>query len=57
MGLIYRKRVRVGRNTTVNLSGRGASVSERVGRVTFNSRGRVSVRILPGLSLRLGGRR
>lgn len=53
MGLVYRKRVAVGRRTTVNLSGRGASVSERVGRVTFNSRGRVSVRILPGLSLRL----
>jgi hypothetical protein len=57
MGLYFRKRVRAGKRTTVNLSGHGASVSERVGPVTFNSRGRVSVRVLPGLSLRLGGRR
>lgn len=57
MGLIFRKRVRTGKHTTVNLSGHGASVTERVGRVSLNSRGRVSVRILPGLSLRLGGRR
>lgn len=57
MGLVYRKRIALGRRTKVNLSTHGASVSERVGRVTFNSRGRVSVRILPGLSLRLGGRR
>ena len=57
MGLYFRKRIRVGRRTTVNLSKTGASVTERVGRVSFNSRGRISVRILPGLSLRLGGRR
>lgn len=53
MGIVYRKRVAVGRRATVNLSTRGASVSARAGRVTFNSRGRVSMRILPGLSLRL----
>lgn len=57
MGILFRKRVRTGKHTTVNLSGHGASVTERLGRVSLNSRGRVSVRILPGLSLRLGGRR
>lgn len=57
MGLIFRKRVRLGRTGHVNLSKSGASVSKRVGRVTANSRGRVSVRILPGLSFRIGGRR
>ena len=57
MGFIFRKRVRLGRTAHVNLSKSGASVSERAGRVTVNSRGRVSVRILPGLSFRVGGRR
>ena len=57
MGIYYRKRVRVGERTNVNVSGRGVSVSERVGRVTLNSRGRISVRILPGLSMRVGSRR
>jgi hypothetical protein len=56
MGLIFRKRIRIGGNETVDLSKRGASVSRRVGRVTVNSRGRGSIRILPGLSVRFGRR-
>ncbi|MEO7017238.1 MAG: DUF4236 domain-containing protein [Leifsonia sp.] len=57
MGFLYRKRVSLGRTAHVNISKSGASVSQRVGRVTLNSRGRVSVRILPGLSFRIGGHR
>ncbi len=57
MGFVYRKRISVGRNTRINLSKSGASVSERVGRITLNSRGRATIRILPGLSFRIGGRR
>ncbi|HEY3718350.1 MAG TPA: DUF4236 domain-containing protein [Jatrophihabitantaceae bacterium] len=57
MGLIFRKRVKVGDNTAVNVSRSGASVSRRVGRVTVNSRGGGRVRILPGLSFRFGRRR
>lgn len=53
MTVYYRKRARVGRNTRLNLTKTGASVSRKAGRVTFNSRGRLSVRILPGLTLRL----
>ncbi|MHB1011232.1 MAG: DUF4236 domain-containing protein [Propionibacteriaceae bacterium] len=56
MGLIFRKRVRLSRTAHVNLSKSGASVSKRAGRVTVNSRGRVSVRVLPGLSFRVGGK-
>jgi hypothetical protein len=56
MGLFFRKTVRRG-GTRVNLSKTGASVSERVGPVTVNSRGRGSIRILPGLSFRFGKRR
>ncbi len=53
----YRKRVRLGSGSWLNLSGRGASVSRRAGRMTFNSRGGGSIRILPGLSFRFGRRR
>ena len=52
MGLIFRKRIRLGRSTTANVSRSGVSVTKRAGRVTVNSRGRVSVRILPGLTWR-----
>lgn len=52
MGLIFRRRKSLGKGTILNVSNRGASVSKRAGRVTVNSRGRVSVRILPGLSWR-----
>jgi len=40
----------MGKRTRLTLSKSGASVSERVGRVTLNSRGRVRVRIAPGIS-------
>jgi hypothetical protein len=56
MGLVFRKRIQVGENQTVDVSKRGASVAKRVGRVTVNSRGRGSIRILPGLSFRIGRR-
>lgn len=46
----------LGRTTHVNVSKRGASVSKRVGRLTLNSRGGGSIRILPGLSFRFGRR-
>ena len=52
MGLIFRKKVRTGTNSWLNLSKSGMSASRRVGRVTVNSRGRVSVRIAKGLSFR-----
>ena len=57
MPFYYRKRAALGRSAHVNLSKSGASVSARAGRVTVNSRGRVSVRLLPGLSYRVGGSR
>jgi hypothetical protein len=56
MGLVFGKRIRLGGNETVNLSKGAASVAKRVGRVTVNSRGRGSIRILPGLSVRCGRR-
>lgn len=57
MGLIYRRRVRTSRTTRLNISGHGVSESARAGRVTVNTRGRVTIRLAPGLSFRIGGRR
>jgi hypothetical protein len=56
MGLVFRKRIRIGANETVNLSKDAASVAKRVGQVMVNSRGRGSIRILPGRSFRFGRR-
>ena len=53
MGLIFRKKVPLDRDTWVNLSGRGASVSKRLGPVTVNSRGRITIRLGNGFSIRL----
>lgn len=50
---IFRKSFRIGRKARLNLSKSGVSASARKGRVTVNSRGHVTVRILPGLSWRI----
>lgn len=57
MGFRFQRRLSLGNGSRLNLSKRGASVSKRVGRLTFNSRGGGSLRILPGLSFRFGRRR
>ena len=53
MGLIYRRRKRLGRNSWLNLSKRGASMSEQVGPVTVNSRGGIRIRLGKGFSWRI----
>jgi hypothetical protein len=57
VGFRYQRRVRVGRRSWLNLSRRGLSLSKRVGRLTVNSRGGGSIRLLPGLSFHFGRRR
>lgn len=54
MGFYFRKRLRVGKNTFVNLSKRGPSISQRFGPFTVNSRGRTNVRLGPGIGYRGG---
>jgi hypothetical protein len=54
VGWVYRRRVRLGKNAWLNLSKRGVGESVRVGPVTYNSRGRRSVRVAKGLSYRSG---
>lgn len=49
MGFQYRRRIRTGRNSWLNVSKSGISASGRAGRVTVNSRGSLFVRIARGL--------
>jgi hypothetical protein len=56
MGL-FSKRVRIAKDTNLNLSKSGASISKKIGGVTVNSRGKASVRVAPGLSVKLGGKK
>lgn len=53
MGFGFRRRFRVGRRGAVNVSRSGVSGSLRLGRVTVNSRGRVTVRLWRGVTWRL----
>lgn len=54
MGLIYRKRVPVTRSSWLNVSRSGLSASSRLGPLTVNSRGRLSLRLGNGFSWRVG---
>ena len=54
MGFSYRKRIRTGKRSWLNVSKRGVSGSVRIGPVTLNSRGRSSLRLGRGLSYRGG---
>ncbi|QGU05539.1 DUF4236 domain-containing protein [Corynebacterium comes] len=52
MGITYRKRKKLGRNSWLNLSGSGASASTRIGPVTINSRGGIWLDLPGGLNYR-----
>lgn len=49
MGFTFRRTIRLGRRTHVNLSKSGVSLTQKAGRVTVNSRGNVSARLLKGV--------
>lgn len=49
MGLVFSKRKKVGKNATMNLSKSGVSISQKVGPLTINSRGKASIRLGNGL--------
>ena len=54
MGIYFRRRIRLGKNSWLNISKSGVSGSQRVGPFTFNSRGRSSIRMGRGLAYRGG---
>lgn len=53
MGLIWTRRKRIAPGANLNVSKSGASVSKKVGPLTVNSRGRVTLRLGKGLRFRL----
>ncbi len=52
MGLNYRKKVRTGKDSWLNLSGSGVSGSKKVGPLTINSRGGLWVKLPGGFTYR-----
>lgn len=52
MGILYRKRRKIGSKSWLNFSTTGASASTKVGPVTLNSRGGVWVNLPGGLHYR-----
>lgn len=52
MGFSFRKRIKIGDNTFLNISKKGISLSQKVGRTTINSRGTVNVNLGNGLNYR-----
>lgn len=54
MGLYFRRRTPLGRHAWLNWSRSGVSATLRAGRVTVNTRGRVTVRLARGLGWRWG---
>lgn len=52
MGLFGRKKIRLGKSTSLNIGKRGLSVSQKGGPFTISSRGNASMRLGKGLSKR-----
>ena len=50
MGIRFRKTFKLGKNTKVNMSKSGISVSKKIGPFTINSKGNGSVKLGKGLS-------
>lgn len=53
MGLIFNRRKKIGKRTTMNVSKRGVSLSRKMGPLTVSSRGGARVRLGKGLSFKL----
>ena len=52
MGISYRKRVNLGNGTIFNISKSGVSISQKVGKITINSRGTTTVNLGNGITYR-----
>lgn len=52
MGISYRKRIKVGDGTFLNISKNGVSISQKVGKTTINSRGTTTVNLGNGITYR-----
>ena len=50
MGISYRKRIKIGNGTFLNISKSGVSVSQKVGHTTINSRGTTTINLGNGIT-------
>lgn len=53
MGISYRKRIKVGDGTFLNISKSGFSISQKVGKTTINSRGTTTINFGNGITYRI----
>ena len=52
MGISFRKRIKIGDGTYLNISKSGVSVSKKVGKTTINSKGTTTVSLGNGITYR-----
>ena len=52
MGISYRKRIKIGDDTYLNISKSGISVSKKVGKATINSKGMTTINLGNGITYR-----
>ena len=57
MGISYRKRIKIGDGTFLNISKSGVSVSQKVGKTTINSKGTTTVSLGNGITYRTSKKR
>ncbi len=50
MGLQFRKRIKLGKHLTLNISNHGVSVTKKIGKLTFGADGKKSIRLGKGFS-------
>ena len=53
MGINYRKRIKIGDDTFLNISKTGTSVSMKRGKATINSRGTITLNLGGGMTYRI----
>lgn len=57
MGISYRKRIKIGDGTFLNVSKSGISVSKKVGKTTINSRGTTTINLGNGVTYRTSNKK
>ena len=57
MGISYRKRIKMGDGTFLNISKSGISVSKKVGKTTINSRGTTTINLGNGITYKTSNKK
>lgn len=52
MGIVIRKRKKIGQHSYLNISGSGVSISLKQGPITINSKGGITLRLGNGIAYR-----